>query len=242
MLEFKASKVKSVDPKWRYLWRIGSYPVNSNYTDLNSDNIVPNNTPGFYHTMDEWGKLLLATGETVSEMLSIGLGLEKNTFTDYMVEGPHLLAPTGTDLNEHGKLNNVFAGFHTDLSFLTLHGKCRFPGLHIWTKNGERIEVSVPRGCILIQAGQQLEYLTGGLIKAGYHEVVCDQNTMNTIYWEKGNPRPLWRVSSTMFTHLKSDKMLKPLEPYLNEESEVEYPEIPVGEQVRKELDRVKLL
>jgi len=31
--------------------------------------------------------------------------------------------------------------------------------------------VQVPQGCLLVQAGQQLEALTGGYVKAGMHEV-----------------------------------------------------------------------
>lgn len=32
--------------------------------------------------------------------------------------------------------------------------------------------VHVPEGHLLIQAGKQLEWFTGGYIKAGFHEVV----------------------------------------------------------------------
>ena len=32
--------------------------------------------------------------------------------------------------------------------------------------------VKVPDGCLLVQAGEQLEYLTGGHVVAGYHEVI----------------------------------------------------------------------
>lgn len=46
----------------------------------------------------------------------------------------------------------------TDLNFLTIHGRSRFPGLHIWARNtGKRIAVKLPPGCLLVQAGKQLE-------------------------------------------------------------------------------------
>lgn len=47
-------------------------------------------------------------------------------------QGPHLLAPTGSDLT--GELaceGRVFAGWHYDLNFLTLHGRSRYPGLFV---------------------------------------------------------------------------------------------------------------
>jgi hypothetical protein len=55
-----------------------------------------------------------------------------------MQYGPHLLAPTGSDLHVHkyGKKGTVLAGYHYDLNFLTIHGKSRFPGLNIWLRDG----------------------------------------------------------------------------------------------------------
>jgi hypothetical protein len=38
------------------------------------------------------------------------------------------------------------------LNFLTIHGKSRFPGLFIWLRDGSRVPVVVPDGCLLLQA------------------------------------------------------------------------------------------
>ncbi len=64
-----------------------------------------------------------------------------------------------------------YAGYHYDLNFLTIHGKSRFPGLFVWLRNGRRVAVKIPAGCLFIQAGKQLEWLTSGFVKAGMHEV-----------------------------------------------------------------------
>lgn len=32
-------------------------------------------------------------------------------------------------------------------------------------------QVRIPEGCLLLQAGKQMEWLTGGAVKAGFHEV-----------------------------------------------------------------------
>lgn len=64
-----------------------------------------------------------------------------------------------------------YAGYHYDLNFLTIHGKSRFPGLFVWLRDGKRVAVKIPAGCLFIQAGKQLEWLTGGYVKAGMHEV-----------------------------------------------------------------------
>lgn len=94
---------------------------------------------------------------------------------------PHLLAPTASDLVKYGKKDTILAGFHSDLNFLTIHGRSRYPGLHVWARNtGKRIPVKIPPGNnLLVQAGKQLEHITGGLIKAGFHEVVVNDQTLD---------------------------------------------------------------
>jgi len=97
----------------------------------------------------------------------------------------HLLAPTASNLVEHGKKDTILAGFHTDLNFLTIHGRSRYPGLSIWARNtGKRIPVKLPAvgSYLLVQAGKQLEHITGGLIKAGFHEVVVNDATLKVRY------------------------------------------------------------
>lgn len=66
---------------------------------------------------------------------------------------------------------SVHLRYHSDLNFLTVHGKSRFPGLYIWLRNGSRVAVRIPEGCLLVQAGKQMEHLTGGHVMAGMHEV-----------------------------------------------------------------------
>lgn len=97
------------------------------------------------------------------------------------IYSPHILAPTASDLNKYGKKDTILAGFHTDLNFLTIHGRSRYPGLHIWARNtGKRIPVKFPPTgrYLLVQAGKQLEHLSGGLIRAGFHEVVVNDATV----------------------------------------------------------------
>jgi isopenicillin N synthase-like dioxygenase len=82
---------------------------------------------------------------------------------------------------KYGEKDTILAGFHSDLNFLTIHGRSRYPGLHIWARNtGKRIPVKLPPTgrYLLVQAGKQLEHMTGGLIKAGFHEVVVNDATL----------------------------------------------------------------
>lgn len=185
-------------------------------------------------------------------MAAAGLGIPEATFKDAGRYGPHILAPTASDLVKYGEKDTILAGFHTDLNFLTIHGRSRYPGLHIWARNtGKRIPVKIPPGnYLLVQAGKQLEHITGGLVKAGYHEVVVNEKTIETIERRKRElpDRPLVRISSTFFWHLASDFDLNPI-PELSEKAkalrleqlnlgrdegqEAQYPAMKVGEQVQ---------
>jgi len=149
------------------------------------------------------------------------------------------LAPTASDLTKYGSLNQILAGFHQDLNFITLHGKSRYPGLYIWLKEGKKLSVSIPDGCLLAQAGMQFEYLTGGKVIAGYHEVIVTNKTQEAMTKAIEENRPLWRISSTVFTHIASDVILKPL---IHTDREADFPPIKAGNQVQRELTAIDLL
>lgn len=86
-----------------------------------------------------------------------------------------MLSPTAVDL-QRTKKGDILAAFHRDFDLLTIHGKARFPGLYAWLNTGEKFLVSVPEGHLLLQAGKQLEWFTGGFIKAGFHEVIYTED------------------------------------------------------------------
>lgn len=99
------------DAKWRFFWRIGARPAETAYLELNAAPVVPAAFAAQWaQQMDGWGSMLLAAAQTVAEMAAIGFGLARDEFTRRMAHGPHLLAPTGTDLAQHCQANAVFAG------------------------------------------------------------------------------------------------------------------------------------
>lgn len=230
-----------VDPKWRFFWRMGKQPEKTEFPALNAAPVLPAHFPQWEGVMDKWGGLMLSALETVAEMMALGCDLPRDTFTSLMNHGPHLLAPTGSDFNRWGAKGTVMANYHYDLNFLTIHGRSRFPGLFVWTREGQKLEVKVPPGCLLIQAGKQAEYLTGGHLLAGYHEVVVSDRTVAAIESAKESGKSLWRVSSTLFGHIASDQVLAPLPKFSNPESRAKYPSTKAGKQVGEEIAAIKL-
>lgn len=229
------------DPKWRFFWKMGTRPPVTKFPILNSDPVIPKAFPQWEGVMNQWGKLLMEVSTTVAEMTAIGLGLEAPDFSERVRFGPHLLAPTASDLSKYNGVGTVFAGFHYDLNFLTIHGKSRYPGLYVWNRKGEKIGVKVPDGCLLIQAGKQIEWMTGGAIQAGFHEVVVNEGTLQAVERAKEKGRPTWRISSTLFLHIAADELLQPLKHFANEETLKKYPPTFAGDYVQEELKTIKL-
>lgn len=195
------------DAKWRFMWKIGERPAEA------SDNfpqVVPSDFPEWSDKMNNWGYKLLNAVETVAEMAAIGMGLEKTAFSQRMDGGAHLLAPTGSDLSRNS-VGTVFAGFHYDIAFLTIHGKSRFPGLYVWTRDNRKMKVKVPDGCLLLQSGKTFQNITGGYVLAGFHEVIYTEETKAAYEKAVEEGRSVWRVSSTMFTHFRYDTDVSPL-------------------------------
>eukprot|EP00898_Chlorokybus_atmophyticus_P006771 jgi/Chlat1/7095/Chrsp57S09122 len=235
-----ASTPAGADPKWRYMWRIGPRPTHTRFKELNADPVVPAGFPEWSSIMDGWGNKMIAAVETVAEMTAIGFGLDATAFTSVMKLGPHLLAPTGCDLSRASP-GTIFAGYHYDLNFLTIHGRSRFPGLFIWLRNGTRVATAVPEGCLLLQAGKQLEWLTGGECQAGMHEVVYADSTAHAVEVARAAGRSLWRVSSTVFGHIASDALLQPLGHFAHASEAHKYPATLAGEYVEAELAILRL-
>jgi isopenicillin N synthase-like dioxygenase len=236
------------DSKWRYFWDIGEkekYDKNM----LLFPKVIPEGFPQWEKVMDTWGDKMLGATEIVSKMIALGFGLPENTFHEKMKHGAHLLAPTASDLQKFNT-NTIFAGVHYDLNFMTIHGKSNFGGLYIWLRNGTKKRVRIPDGCLLIQAGIQLEYLTGGECLAGFHEVIYTQDVYDQVQKlkkenEKKKPedqRVLWRISSTLFSHIRSDVVLEPVGKYKNENSLKRYPPVLTRDQVAEELKAISLM
>lgn len=231
------------DSKWRFMWRIGPRPDKTEYPALNGEQVCPaEGFPEWSTVMTSFGQSILDSVRLVAKALAVGANLDPNYFVDMMEYGPHLLAPTGTDLSKQS-IGDCFAGYHYDVNFLTIHGKARFPGLNIWTRYGKKLEVAVPKGCLLIQAGKQLEWLTGGSLAAGMHEVVCSTKTIKGAENALANGKSSWRVSSTLFSHIASDQVLRPVQNFEKWPGwdKSKYEDIPAGQMVSQELSLIKL-
>ena len=194
--------------------------------------------------MNTWGFKLHDAVIQIAEMAAIGMGLPAETFVKRMEGGSHLLAPTGSDL-EKNEVGAIFAGFHYDIAFLTAHGKSRFPGLYVWLRNNQKLQVKIPDGCLLMQAGKTFEHITGGYVLAGFHEVIYTEATKAAYLAAKEAERSIWRVSSTMFTHMRYNVDCSPM-PELKhlhrEKADEKYPKMNAFDILMTELSATNMV
>jgi hypothetical protein len=66
--------------------------------------VVPPEIPEWTEVMNMWGNKMHTAVFTLAELCAQGLGLEADAFTSLMRNGPHLLAPTGSDFSKYGKI------------------------------------------------------------------------------------------------------------------------------------------
>lgn len=230
------------EPKRRFFWPLGSRPVSTDFPVLNQTGelVVPAAFTGEWaNTMNNWGNMMLQAVATVLSMVELGTGLKPGFFVQLMNNAPHLLAPNGVKLEEQGQLGTVYNAFHTDLNLLTIHGPSRFPALRIWLRDNRVVTVKVPKGYLLVQVGEQLEWLSGGYFLAGYHEVVCLPETLQAMRVAHAEGRPSIRSSSTVFAHSASDQWLEVAQAFLRllgqgwaQAAPILYPRVRVGDQV----------
>lgn len=72
-------------------------------------------------------------------------------------------------------------------------------------------------------------------------QVVWSESTEKAVRQAKVKGRSLWRVSSTVFGHVASDRLLQPLNPFSQLKMASHYPSIKAGAYVEQELSVIAL-
>ena len=86
----------------------------------------------------------------------------------------------------------------------------------------------------------QLEYLTAGAVLRGFHEVVTTEATVAAASVAHATGASTWRVSSTLFSHIRSDESLAPVGRFGMQPAAAHYNRL-AGDQVAEELRAIAL-
>jgi isopenicillin N synthase-like dioxygenase len=236
------------DPKERWSQPSGKRPEFTEYPEYNvKEPLVPAGFEDWVRESALWASEMIVSCFTAVDMFSIGADMRDPTLLRELLDcGPHLFAPTGCDLSKYGKPGTVIANWHSDMGFMTGHGKSNFPGLRVWTRDNRRIPARVPDGHLILQAGRQFAICTGNQVHPGRHDVVATEDMIPGIERDFDLGLVPWRVSLTEFVHVASDKMLQPYDIFDSPEARAELvamdePAQLAGARMRRNLARRNL-
>ena len=94
--------------------------------------------------------------------------------------------------------------------------------------------MQLPENHILVQSGRQLEWLTGGYLKAGFHEVIHTEAVEARRQQRLKEGKSPWRVASTMFCHVQGDLTIEPYDKFRSPEVDKQYPNLTALEYLVK--------
>jgi isopenicillin N synthase-like dioxygenase len=158
--------------------------------------------------MDEFGAHLLRA-------VAIHLGLPETWFDDKVESGNSILRLLHYPPQENPPpKGTVRAGAHEDINVITLLLGAEEAGLQALHRSGEWLDVNPPAGSLVINCGDMLQRLTGGVLPSTTHRVL--------------NPSPerarFPRYSTPFFLHFNQDVMIEALPQCLEEGGKAEPP------------------
>ena len=149
---------------------------------------------------DEFYKLY----KELMRVVAMTLDLDKHFFDDQLgnsfmrhIHYPKSDNPVADDseVQEGGNILGMCASKHTDINDLTLLHATE-PGLQL-QHNGNWIPITCDEHMIIINVGDMLKHLTGGMYRSGIHRVVCEPG--------------IERFSSPFFGHRKDECSVIPI-------------------------------
>ena len=176
-------------------------------------NVSPQDFPDLLPTMRKVSLVMEKTGDAVLDALSLSMGLEeKDSIKKFTKYGDHYTQNLCT-LNIHEKpVGNVISKLHFDRELLTVHTRSNYPCLILYTteEKSRRIVAKPPPGSLCVQAGLQLEWLTGGYFASGFHEVIVTEEAKEKAIESVKNGGDGHRISQTTFIRCENETMVGP--------------------------------
>eukprot|EP00041_Stephanoeca_diplocostata_P014946 m.282725 g.282725 ORF g.282725 m.282725 type:complete len:394 (+) comp19862_c0_seq1:241-1422(+) len=145
---------------------------------------TPTQFPSQPHRMkeavEEYVEAMLATGHAVMRMIALGMNLQETIFADTILKDPfwgmRLIGypelPVGAS-QAHSTDVGISCGEHCDYGCLTIVNQDNVPGtLQVKRADGSWINADVVDGCFVVNIGDMLSRMTGGVYQSTPHRVV----------------------------------------------------------------------
>ena len=204
LLKEKAKGQQTGDLK--EFWHVGRQLAKDHphrISNLMRDNLYPGEVPIFEQVMQE---LYGAMDQLAHQMLGVienYLDIDKGALSALADQGNSVLRVLHyPEMERFGSQaqESVRAAAHEDINLLTLLPAATQPGLQLFTPEGEWLDISPPAGAIVLDTGDMMTALTGGLLPATTHRVINPQGE------SKGA-----RLSMPFFMHPRPNAVLNPL-------------------------------
>ncbi|MEE2879635.1 MAG: 2-oxoglutarate and iron-dependent oxygenase domain-containing protein [Pseudomonadota bacterium] len=197
-------------------WHTGrKLPEGSKYRETMKDTPAVDEVPGFdeatyafYNALDTFGRDLLRA-------VALHLELPEDWFDDKVEMGNSILRLLHYPPQENPPpKGTVRAAAHEDINVITLLLGAEEAGLEVWHRSGQWLSVNPPAGSLVINCGDMLQRLTGGVLPSTTHRVV--------------NPEPARakfpRYSTPFFLHFNQDFVIEQLPQCLEEGGKTQPP------------------
>ena len=163
-------------PDLKEFWQIGreTSPAGAPAEDF-PPNVWPDQ-PGFRETFVALFEALDAAGQAMLRALAPGLGVVPEALAAMAEGGTSILRvlhypPVAAD----APAGAVRSAAHEDINFLTLLVAAKGAGLQLLDRDGRWLPVETEPSNLIVDSGDMLQRLTGGLIPATTHRVVNPQ-------------------------------------------------------------------
>ena len=138
------------------------------HTPLHGPNLFPTSPAGLGAVVLRWIEEVSALGQTLLQGVALGLSIEPDWFATHLTADPTVLFrifhyPPG-DTDSWG------VGEHTDYGLITLLAQDRHGGLQVRTR-GTWVDVPADPYVFVVNIGDMLEKMTGGLYRSNPHRV-----------------------------------------------------------------------
>jgi len=201
---FKSENAKGrTESDLKEFWHTGrSLPDDSPYRAVMKDTPKVAELPEFNAATRALYAALDTFGTEVLKGVALYLDMEEDWFTPHVNFGNSILRllhyPPQKTAPPKG---SVRAGAHEDINLITLLLGAEEAGLQAKHKSGVWLDINAPEGAVVVNCGDMLQRLTGGILPSTTHRVL--------------NPSPerakFPRYSAPFFLHPNNDFMIKAL-------------------------------
>lgn len=195
---FGVEKAKDAHkPDLKEFWHIGREGKSA------LDNVWPSELPVFKHSMLEFYNKMDEISFTLLKALSLYLGKKEEFLPGTCLGGESILRmihypAIGEEAIKKIPEGSVRAAAHEDINLITLLPAATSEGLQLLTKDGEWMDVETEGNCIIVDSGDMMQNMTGGILRSTTHRVA--------------NPKDFSkpRYSMPFFVHPRGEVSLSP--------------------------------